>query len=71
MVRLPLPMVIVGLLVALEAKVMLVLPPPGILNLTEAVSLVLTLENKGDREKLTSLGGLASKMFPLLGVLNH
>ena len=71
MVRLPLPMVVVGLLVALEAKVMLVLPPPGILDLTEAVSLVLTLENKGDREKLTSLSGLASKMFPLLGVLNH
>ena len=68
MVRLPLPMVVVGLLVALEAKVMLVLPPPGILDLTEGVSLVLTLENKGDREKLTSLSGLASKMFPLLGV---
>ena len=67
MVRLALPMVMVGVLVALAAKVMLVLPPPGILAFTEAVSLgLLELENKGDREKLTSLGLLASKMLPLL-----
>ena len=50
MVRAPLPeMVIVGVLVALAAKVMLVLPPPGIRALTEAMSLALELENKGER----------------------
>ena len=46
MVRLPLPMVMVGVFVALAAKVMLVRPPPGILALTESMSLVLELENK-------------------------
>ena len=50
MVRLPMPMVMVGVLVSLAAKVMLVRPPLGILALTEAMSLVLELENKGDRE---------------------
>ena len=66
MVRLPLLMV--GVLVALEAKVMFVLPPPGILALTEAMSLVLELENKGNRETFLPLplGLLALKMFPLL-----
>lgn len=50
MVRLPLPvMVIVGVLVTLAAKVISVLPPPGILAFTEAVSLVLELENKEER----------------------
>ena len=66
MVRLPLAMVIVGVLVALAAKVMLVLPPPGILDNTEFLSAVLELANKGEREELTSLGLLASKMLPLL-----
>lgn len=41
-------MVIEGVLVALAAKVMLVLPPPGILALTESMSMVLMLENKGE-----------------------
>ena len=41
-------MVMVGVLVALEAKVMLVLPPPGILAFTEFLSAVLVLENKGE-----------------------
>ena len=59
-------MVMVGVLVALAAKVMLVLPPPGILDNTEFLSAVLELANKGERVKLTSLGLLASKMFPLL-----
>ena len=65
-VRLPLAMVMVGVLVALAAKVILVLPPPGILDNTEFLSAVLELANKGEREELTSLGLLASKMFPLL-----
>ena len=60
-------MVIVGVLVALAAKVMLVRPPPGILALTEAMSmvLVLVLENKEESWKLLSLGALALKRFPL------
>ena len=66
MVWLPLPMVMVGVLVALAAKVMFVLPPLGIRAATDLMSLVLELENKGEREKLTSLGLLASKMLPLL-----
>ena len=45
---LPVLKVMVGVLVALAAKVMLVLPPPGILALTEAMSMVLELENKGE-----------------------
>ena len=65
MVRLPLPIVMVGVLVALAAKVMLVRPPPGILALTEAMSSGLELENKGDRETLTLLGLLASKKLLL------
>ena len=40
--------VIVGVLVALVAKMMFVLPPPGILAFTEVMSLVLELENKGE-----------------------
>ena len=68
MVRLPLPIVMVGVLVTLAAKVMLVRPPPGILALTEAMSSVLELENKGDRETLVLLGLLASKKL-LIAVL--
>ena len=50
MVREPLPaMVIVGVLVALAAKVMLVRPPPGIRFLMESMSVVFVLENKGER----------------------
>ena len=56
MVWLPLPMVIIGVLVALAAKVMLVRPPPGILALTEAMSSVLELENKGERARIWRLG---------------
>ena len=48
MIRLPLPMVIFGVLVALPAKVMSVLPPLGILAATDLMSLVLELENKGE-----------------------
>ena len=59
MVRLPLLIVMVGVLVALAAKVMLVLPPPGILDNTEFPSAVLELANKGEREKLVLLGLLA------------
>ena len=59
MVRLPLLIVMVGVLVALVAKVMLVLPP-GILAFTEAMSSgLLELANKGEREKLVLLGLLA------------
>ena len=66
MVRLPLPMVMVGVFVALAAKVMLVLPPPGILALTEAVSLgLLELENKGERERFALLGEFAMNICPL------
>ena len=71
MVRLPLPMVMVGVLVALARKVMLVLPPLGILALTEAMSLVLELENEEDKETFEFAGPLVWKMFPLLGELNH
>ena len=60
MVWLPLPMVIIGVLVALAAKVMLVRPPPGILALTEAMSSVLELENKGERARIWRLRLLAS-----------
>ena len=60
MVPLALPMVMVGVLVALEAKVMLVRPPPGIRAFTEAMSLELELESKGDREIVWLLGLLAS-----------
>ncbi len=49
----------VGVLVALAAKVMLVLPPLRILAATDLMSLVLELENKEEREKLTLLGLLA------------
>ena len=56
----------VGVLVALAAKVMLVRPPPGILALTEAMSLVWELENKEDKEMFALLGPLALKMLPLL-----
>ena len=42
MVRLPLPMVRVGVLVALAAKVMLVLPPPRILFLMNSMSIGLS-----------------------------
>ena len=66
MVRLPLPMVIVGVFVALAAKVMLVLPPPGILDNTEFLSAVLELENKEEREMVWLEGELALKTFPLL-----
>ena len=71
MVQLPLPMVMVGVLVALAAKVMLVLPPPGILDNTEFMSAVLELENKEERESVRSLGLFALYMFPLLGEPNH
>ena len=50
----------VEILVALAAKVMLVLPPPGILFLTESMSLILDLANKEERGKLVSLILLAS-----------
>ena len=65
MVRLPLPMVIVGVLVALAAKVMLVRPPPGILFLTESMSIVLVLENRGERVSNWSLARLALKKLLL------
>ena len=56
MVWLPLPMVIVGVLMAK----MSVLLPPGILFLTESMSIrLLALENKEDGEKSTSSGLLA------------
>ncbi len=58
MLWLPLPMVIAGVLVALLAKVMLVLPPPGILALTEAMFLVLELENKGERVSKLVVGAV-------------
>ena len=54
---LPVLKVMVGVLVALAAKVMLVLPPPGILALTEAMSMVLVLESKGE-SVICSLEGL-------------
>ena len=65
MVRLPLAIVMVGVLVVLAAKVMLVRPPPGILAFTEAMSLVLELENKGERERFALLGEFAMNICPL------
>lgn len=59
MVQLPLPIVIVGMLVALAANVMFVRPPPGILFFTESMSLVLELENKGESKIVWLEGGLA------------
>ena len=41
-------MVMVGVFVALAAKVMFVRPPPGIRFLTESMSIVLVLESKGE-----------------------
>ena len=64
MVRLPLPMVIVGVLVALAAK-RFVKEPPGILSVIAAVSLALVLENKGESEMVWLEGELALKTFPL------
>ena len=49
-----------GVLVVLAAKMMLVRPPPGIRDLTEAMSLVLELENKEESEIVRLLGLLAS-----------
>ena len=63
MVWLPLAIVMVGVLVALAAKVMLVRPPPGILFLTESMSMVLVLENKEERESIWLLGLLSLKMW--------
>ena len=65
MVRLPLPMVIVGVLVALLAKGDPAPQTPVVLVLTDSMSLVLELENKGDRESVWLLGLLASKKLPL------
>ena len=48
MVRLPLPMVIVGVLVALLAKGDPAPQTPAVLVLTDWMSLVLKLENKGE-----------------------
>ena len=65
MVRLPLPMVMVGVLVALLAKGDPAPQTPAVLTLTDSMSAVLELENKGERETFESVGLLASKMFPL------
>ena len=51
----------VGVLVAMAAKVMLVSPPPGILDNTEFMSAVLALENRGERVRTWLLGELALK----------
>ena len=59
MVWLPLAMVIVGVLVALAAKVILVRPPPGILFLMDSMSLELELEKRGESEIVWLLGALA------------
>ena len=58
-------MVRVGVLVALLAKGDPAPQTPAVLVLTEAMSLVLELENKGDRERLALLGLLASKKLLL------
>ena len=58
-------MVIVGVLVALAAKVMLVLPPPGILDNTEFLSAVLELTNKEERVNDWLLARLALKKLLL------
>ena len=62
-------MVMVGVLVALAAKVMLVRPPPGIRAWIEARSLVLELENKGDREISALLGEFMMNMCSLFAEL--
>ena len=62
MVWLPLPMVMVGVLVALLAKGDPAPQTPAVLVLTDSMSVgLLVLENKGERERLTLLGLLASK----------
>ena len=66
MVRLPLPMVMAGVLAALLAKVMLALPPPEILALIGAMLLVLELENKGERVSTWLLEWLVLWMLLLL-----
>ena len=53
--RYEMPMRIPGLLVALEEKVMSVLPPPGMRESIELMSLVLALESKGDRGRISPL----------------
>ena len=55
---LPVLKVMVGVLVALAAKVMLVLPPPGIRAFIEAMSLELVLESKGERAMCRLLGSV-------------
>ena len=59
MVWLALAMVIVGVLVALAAKVILVRPPPGILFLMDSMSMALVLEKRGESEIVWLLGALA------------
>ena len=66
MVRLPLPVVMVGVLVALLAKGDPAPQTPAVLTLTDSMSLVLELENKEDKEMFALLGLFASKMLPLL-----
>ena len=61
-------MVIVGVLVALAAKVMLVLPPLGIRAATDLMSLVLELENKGERKSDWPLARLALKKLLLVNL---
>ena len=63
------PMVMVGVFVALAAKVMLVLPPPGILALTEAIFLILDIENKKIRDNKQERK-LKLRIAELVGVIS-
>ena len=53
------PIVIVGVFIALTAKVILVRPPPGILFLTESMSMASVLEKRGESVIVWLEGGLA------------
>ena len=69
MVRLPLPMAMVGVLVALLAKGDPAPQTPAVLALTDSMSSVLALENKGERERFALLGEFAMNICPLFAEL--
>ena len=70
MVRLPLPMVMVGVLVALLAKGDPAPQTPAVLALTDSMSVgLLELENKGERERFALAGEFAMNICPLFAEL--
>ena len=66
MLRLPLPMVMIGALVALLAKGDPAPQTPAVLVLIDSMSVgLLVLENKGESERFSLLGEFAMNICPL------